>query len=293
VSGLVDWWTEPVARGRIAALRLLAYGYVLIDVFLTADWVTRHANGPTQFYRPLQVARLLSLPIPTHQFVLSVRALLVIVTVAALSGRWPRLLGAAVAVLYAQWMVIAMSYGKVDHDRFAFMVLLFVLPTVGSARLGDEAPSAEVGWAVRMVQVSVVATYFLAAVAKLRFGGLDWLTGSTLAWAIVRRGTLFSNWLLHAPWLLRALQWFIVTLELCSPAIFLVRRERTRVIVVAALVGFHLVTFAAIGIIFLPHLVAMTAFLPLERLSRGGYARSASTGDAEAELTNSVRVTNR
>ena len=77
--------------GRIAALRLLAYAFVLIDVFFTTGWVTKHANGPTDFYRPLEVARLLSLPVPTHQFVLNVRAVLVVVTLAALSGRWPRL----------------------------------------------------------------------------------------------------------------------------------------------------------------------------------------------------------
>ncbi|HEV2068405.1 MAG TPA: hypothetical protein VGR26_01280, partial [Acidimicrobiales bacterium] len=31
--------------------------------------------------------------------------------------------------------------------------------------------------------------------------------------------------------------------------------------------SFHLVTFATIGIIFLPHLVAMLVFVPLERLA--------------------------
>ena len=34
----------------------------------------------------------------------------------------------------------------------------------------------------------------------------------------------------------------------------------------AFLLAFHLVTFLAIRIIFLPHLVALMAFLPLERL---------------------------
>jgi hypothetical protein len=46
------------------------------------------------------------------------------------TGRAPRLLGWTIFVLYFEWMIIAMSYGKVDHDRFAFLVALAVLPTV-------------------------------------------------------------------------------------------------------------------------------------------------------------------
>jgi hypothetical protein len=35
-----------------------------------------------------------------------------------------------------------------------------------------------------------------------------------------------------------------------------------------AVVAFHLVTFATVTIIFLPHVVCLAAFLPLERLDR-------------------------
>jgi hypothetical protein len=44
-----------------------------------------------------------------------------------------------------------------------------------------------------------------------------------------------------------------------------VKRDRTRYVVVACLVAFHVMTFLMIRIVFLPHLVALTAFLPLER----------------------------
>ncbi|MCU1345843.1 MAG: conserved rane protein of unknown function [Acidimicrobiia bacterium] len=298
MNRIIGWWTTPVARGRIAALRLLAYAFIPVDIFLTSTWVEKHSNAPTSFYRPLEVERLLPLPVPTHDLVVGVRGALVLAALLALSGRLPRLLGAVVAVLYTEWMFIAMSYGKIDHDRFAFLVLLAVLPTIGRAKLGDETAVGEAGWAVRMVEVAVIATYFLASIAKLRIGGLAWLTGSTLSWAILRRGTGFSNWLLDVPWLLRILQWFIVAFELCSPIVLFLRRQRTRNFAVAGLVAFHLVTFLALHIIFLPHLVAMMAFLPLERLGRRRYVAAieparAGAGVALPSATSSLSVTNR
>jgi hypothetical protein len=265
------WWFPPVARGRVAALRLIAYAFIPLDVLVTTGWVGRHGGVDAGLYQPLLLARALHLPVPTPTIVSLVRVALLSATALALVAgftRWNRFVragGVAVGVLYLWWMVIAMSYGKVDHDRFGFLLLLAVLPTVGAARLGDPTPSPAAGWAVRMAQVAAVATYFLAAWAKVRIGGWGWVNGATLAWAIVRRGTWFSHWMLHVPWFLRAVQWLMLTGELASPLLFVLRRPRAVVAVVAGLYVFHLLTFAAISIIFLPHLVALASFLPLER----------------------------
>ena len=45
-----------------------------------------------------------------------------------------RLLGWTVFLLYLEWMIIAMSYGKVDHDRFALLVALAVAADRRAAR---------------------------------------------------------------------------------------------------------------------------------------------------------------
>ena len=68
--------------------------------------------------------------------------------------------------LYFEWMIIAMSYGKVDHDRFGLLVALAVLPTAGRARHGDPTLSERGGWALRMTQLAVVATYFLSVLGQ-------------------------------------------------------------------------------------------------------------------------------
>jgi hypothetical protein len=265
VSRVVGWLFEPVPRGRIAAFRTLVYLFVAADMLIFTPWVRAHADTPTSLYQPLLVGRLLPLPTPTALVVHTVFWVLLVLTLAAATGRAPRLLGWAVFLLYFEWMIIAMSYGKVDHDRFGFLVALAVLPTAGRARHGDEEPTEAGGWALRVTQIAVVCTYFLAAFAKMRFGGAHWGTSSVLAQAIIRRGTPLADLIAPVPGLLILSQFGIIAFELLSPLVFVVPR-RLRGWVVAFFYSFHLATFATITISFMPHLVAMTSFLPLERV---------------------------
>ena len=268
------WWFAPVPLARIAVFRVIAYLFIPVDVFLTTAWVRAHADVPTDWYAPLLIGRVLHLPTPTHTLVLVVQWALVLTAVAAATGRAPRLLGTAVFLLYLEWMVIAMSYGKVDHDRIAFLVALAVLPTIGAARFRDRRRSEAAGWAMAAVLVAVMLTYFLAAWAKIRFGGWDWPTGSTLTRAVLRRGTPLSDWTLDVPWLLTASQWAMIVLELAAPLMLFVRSDRARVGLVLFLIGFHLMVFAGVTIIFLPHVIAILSILPWERLT-GRFARPA------------------
>jgi hypothetical protein len=283
-------WPRPVPLARIAVFRTLVYLFIPVDVFLTTAWVRAHAAVPTEYYQPLLIGQWLPLPTPTSTVVHVVQWALVLAAVAAATGRAPRLLGTAVFFLYFEWMVIAMSYGKVDHDRFAFLVALAVLPTVGRARWRDRRTSEAAGWAMAVVFLAVMLTYFLAAWAKVRFGGWGWVTGSQLTWAVLRRGTDLATWTLEVPGLLIAAQWMMVILELAAPLMLLARSDRARVALVVFLLGFHLMTFAGVRIVFLPHCVAILSLLPWERLpkvsrqlrSRVGLGRPAQVQPAGA-----------
>jgi hypothetical protein len=260
------WWFRPVPLARIAVFRVIAYLFIPIDVFVTTAWVRAHAEVPTEWYAPLQIGRLLHLPTPTHTVVLVVQWALVAAAVAAATGRAPRLLGLTVFLLYAEWMVIAMSYGKVDHDRIAFLVALAVLPTIGRARWRDRRSTEAAGFAMAAVLVAIMLTYFLAAWAKIRFGGWDWPTGATIARAVVRRGSVFSDWTLDVPYLLPAVQWAMIIGELTAPLLLFVRTDRMRVGLVLFLLSFHVITYLGLGIVFLPHCIAILSIAPWERL---------------------------
>ena len=267
------WLYAPAPLARVAVLRVVTLLFIPVDVLLTTTWVRGHAQVPGELYVPLRLGRLLPLPTPgpwveVLQVVLIAAALLA--ALLAVRDRLPRLAGWVVAGLYLEWMVVAMSYGKVDHDRFAFLVALFVLPSVGRAGLRSRERSEAAGWALSMIAVAVVATYVLAAVAKLRFGGLDWVNGATLTRAILRRSTPLSEPLLDLPAVLHAAQYGIMAMELLVAPLLLVRwrDERRTWALAVGFLGFHLLTFALITIIFLPHCVALLALLPLERLVR-------------------------
>ena len=261
----MSWLFAPVPKGRIAAFRTLVYLFVAADLVIFTPWVRNHASTPGDLYRPLLVGRLLPLPVPTPLLVHSIFWILIVLALAAATGRAPRLLGWTVFALYFEWMIIAMSYGKVDHDRVGLLVALAALPTVGRARHGDPAPTEAGGWALRVTQIAVICTYFLAAWAKLRFGGIDWVTSSVLARAIVRRGTDLADLIAGVPYLLILAQLGIIVFELSSPAIFFLK-PRWRGWAVAFFYSFHVVTFATITISFAPHLAALTSFLPLEKV---------------------------
>lgn len=264
-SGFTAWWTSPVGLARIAVMRVIAYLFVLVDVFLTTSWVASKADAPQGLYERLTIAQVLPIPDPTYTYVTVLKWLLVAAAVVAATGYRPRITGTVVAVAYLLWMVIGMSYGKVDHDRFAYLVLLAVLPTVGAARLSDTRRSEKAGWAMQAVFVAVMLTYFLSSVAKVRFGGLDWPTGATLTRAVVRRGTDLIQWTLQIPLFLVVVQFGMIMGEALSPLILLMRSYRMRLFLVAGLLTFHLMTFATLRIIFLPHCIATLSILPWEQ----------------------------
>jgi hypothetical protein len=259
------WLTTPVPRGRVAAFRTVIYVFVAADLVWFTPWVRSHAAIPGVFYQPLFVGRLLHLPTPTPTLINTIFWTLIPLALLAATGRAPRLLGWTVFALYFEWMIIAMSYGKVDHDRFGLLIALAVLPTAGRARHGDASMTERGGWALRVTQVAVIATYFLSSVAKLRFGGPGWLTSSTLEWAIIRRGTPLTDILTSSHWILVAAQFGIVAFELSSPVVFFVG-PRVRYWIIAYFYLFHAMVMATITISFAPHQAAMTSFLPLEKV---------------------------
>lgn len=261
------WFFQPVALGRVAAMRFLAGAFIWVDWWWYMPWIIGHRHVPGELYQPLFIGRVLPFPVPSYWLVVGTLVVLLAASVPMMLGKAPRLFGWIVAVAYFEWMIIAMSYGKVDHGKFGFLLLLFLLPTMPKARWGDRRNLSEhVGWGFNLVQIGVVCTYFFAAWAKFRYGGFEWVNSATMSWAIIRRGTEYSTWLLDFPWMLRLSQWGIVGFELLSPIVMFVAAKRLKYGIVAFFYLFHLTVFLAVEISFLPHMVAMACFLPLERI---------------------------
>lgn len=263
---MTSWWFTPMPRARIAWLRTFLYAFIWLDVLVMRPWVRDHGDVPGVLYKPLAIGDLLHLPTPTHLLATVVMYSLLAATAVAAFGVLPRLLGVVIFGLYLEWMVIAFSYGKVDHDRFGFLVALAVLPTLGVIGWRDRTPDERAGWALRCVQVAVVCTYFLAVVAKHRYGHgiFTWMDSTTLVRAVVRRGTFLADPLLDHPWTLHVTQYLLVAMELASPLLLV--RGRVGRWMLYGFVAFHTVTFACLTIAFWPHLATLVVFLPLEQV---------------------------
>lgn len=261
------WLFPAIPRARIAWLRTVLYLFVILDMHAFVRDTRLKGESPG-LYQPLFLARLFDLPRPSVAITTTLYVVLLVACLVAATNRVPRLAGWVVAPAFTWWVLIGMSDGKVDHDHLALMVALWVLPTAGPARYGDKTRTESAGWAVKCIQIAVVATYALSAVAKLRSGGWTpaWPGSAVLTWAIVRRPHALGEWLLNYPWVLIVMQWVGFIGELLSPIVLWLKG---RWLLFAALffLGFHVANTALLLIHFLPTVVCWLAFAPLERLS--------------------------
>jgi hypothetical protein len=278
----VSWLFAPVPLARLALLRRAVYAFVIVDVLLLHTSGFYHGWANPDWYLPLKMGTLLHLPAASVPLVEVLRWGSVLASVVALTGRLPRLTGWAVAVGWIWFQYVAFAYGKVDHDRGDFVIALLVLPLAGLATVSDRRLSEAAGFAFRAIQLTAIATYFLSAWAKVRFGGWDWVNSATIMRAVVRRGSWFGDQLIPYPWTLHASQWVLFSLEMLSPVIFFVA-ERWRRRMIGGWYVFHAMTYAALGIAFWPHLVMLLAFLPLEQYREAGLRRWSARGRPGAE----------
>jgi hypothetical protein len=266
------WFTPSIALARIAWLRTILYLFVILDMHaFVRD--TRLKGEHPEFYQPLYLARLFDLPRPSVANTTTLYFVLIVACLIGASNRLPRIAGWVVAPAFTWWVLIGMSDGKVDHDHLALVVALWVLPTVApdKTRVGspyaDQTQSEAAGWAIRCIQISVIATYFLSAIAKLRGAGwtLAWPNSAILTWAIVRRPNPVGLWLLQHPWMLHVMQWVGIIGEFLSPVVLWLR-GRWQLLGALFFLGFHVANTVILGIHFLPTVICWLAFVPLERI---------------------------
>ncbi len=252
-------------EARVAILRVLVYLFAVVDVLVFVDDVIPKAQLGAA-YSPLALARWLHLPGPSPALAYTLQAVIVVGCLVAATGRLPRAVGYPVAAAYVWWVLLGMSYGKVDHDHLALVVALIVLPSAGRCRISGVDSNRAAGWALRCIQLGVVATYVLSALTKVRgTGWIGWPASAVLAWAFVRRPNPVNALLVAQPAVLIAMQWIVYVAEWLSPlALFL--RGRALAVIVSFWLGFHAMTFALMGIHFLPTVVCWAAFIPLEAL---------------------------
>ncbi|WP_258234134.1 hypothetical protein [Brevibacterium oceani] len=277
-NAFLRWFTPELPLARVAMFRVFIYLFIIIDVLTISGDVIAHGWTP-EFYQPLWLARFLHIPAVSVLGAQLLLAAVIVFSLLAAAGILQRISGWVVAITFGLWMFYTQGYGYVAHDHMALVIAALVLPTVGVARFRDVGTtSAKAGWALRVVQIAVVLTYFYSAVMKWIASGniADWGNGAVIIWALMRRGAEWSKPFLEMPGFLIAGQWATLAFEFLSP-LALLAKGRWLYGVVAFFCLFHLLTYLALGIHFLPTVICWAAFLPLEKLVP---KRFTSTGTA-------------
>ena len=264
---VLRWLMPEVPLARVAVFRVFIYVFIIIDVLTISGDVIAHGWTP-EFYQPLWLARFLHIPAVSVLGAQILLTLIIVFSLLAAAGVLQRFSGWAVAISFGAWMFYTQGYGYVAHDHMALVIAAFVLPTIGTARFRDVGTaSARAGWALRIVQIAVVLTYFYSVLMKWIASGniTHWANGAVIIWALMRRGAEWSKPFLEMPGLLIAAQWATLVFEFLSPVVLFLKGKWLYG-AVAFFFLFHLMTYLALGIHFLPTVICWAAFLPLERL---------------------------
>jgi hypothetical protein len=144
----------------------------------------------------------------------------------------------------------------------------------GSAAAG--ATADRFGFPLRLASIVVVTTYVIAGIAKLRYGGIEWMTGDTLrnhiAYSATRLEVLggsaspLASWAVGTAWLLPPLASASVLIELGAPLALLGGKWRNGWVASAWTMHAGIFAFMLVGFPSPLFLIAFAPMFPLERV---------------------------
>lgn len=273
-------WTAPPER--LAVMRVLAFAYGGIYVAARAPTIVDIGDLPTSRFDPVGGAAWLNGPVSPGWLTLAV-LVTVLASMAGAAGWRYRATAPAAALGILFVLSHRLSWGQVLHTENLLVMhtlILAVTPAADawsldarrrrtSARIDDEAPTVY-GWALQLMAAVTALSYVVAAWAKLRNGGLDWISGDVLRNHIARdnlrkhllgdASSPISPYLVGHAWLFAPMALVSMVVELAAP-IAIVASTRLRHLWVGAAWAFHLGVLALMAIGF-PYQLGFVAFVP-------------------------------
>jgi hypothetical protein len=282
IGRLARWWMAPVPGERLAAVRLLVGAFAL--AYLWNQWVTlwRLTSLPARSFAPVGPLRwLLDEPLGAGAWhaAMIVTAVLAIAFAAGIAYR-------VLGPLFAMALLVVTSYrnswGMIFHTEnlLVLHVLVLALAPAACAWSVDRAfrrasrgagePATTSAWPLRTMAAVTCLAYVLAGVAKLRLGGLDWISGEELRDQVaidnLRKVLLgstaspFATPVLEHPGFFTAFAALTVAIELGAPVAMVGGRIGAAWALGAW--GFHVGVVVLMKIVF-PYPLSGVAFAPL------------------------------
>lgn len=267
---------------RLAMLRLvtgvfvLAYLAIRLPVFVQLGERRRGFAGAG-------LAWLLDEPVPGR-----VVTAVIVVTMtagAAYAAGWRfRVSGPVFAVGLLALTSYRGSWGQLLHFENLFTLHVMIVAGAPAAdalsvdarrhRGAERRDPTAYGWPIALAALVVVVTYVIAGVAKLRYGGFDWVFGDSLrnhvAYAAARADLLGAPASPLAGWAVRNGWWWpiaaagAVAIELGAPVALFGGRLRTAWVLAAWSMHVGILAFMRIGFPYPLFLVAFAPFFAIE-----------------------------
>jgi hypothetical protein len=183
------WWHAPAPARRLAMLRLLVGGYGLAYVLVRFAHLVSVSEMPAQQWKPVGPVSLLAAPLPAAA-VVALAVLAALTGAAFVAGLRFRVTGPLFAASLLWVTSYRNSWGMIFHTENLLVLHVLVLalsPAADALSVDargrpplDDTPRARYGWAIRLLCMVTVTTYFIAGWAKLQASGLSWVTSDTL-----------------------------------------------------------------------------------------------------------------
>lgn len=240
---------------RLATYRILFCGFVAIYLAVRLPHFVALGDRVPADFAPIGVLSWLDAP-PAGWFVDAAIAVTIAATIAAAAGWRYRVTGPTMALGVLFLATLHASWGQLLH--FEHLVVLHALVVGASpaadawsldAHRGGVARAAthtgtrpeprsgqRYGWPLALLALITVLTYVIAGIAKMRYGGLGWLSSDALrnhiAYTATRAELLggtaapLAAFAVRNSWLLAPTAIATVLLELFAPAALIGRRWR-------------------------------------------------------------------
>ena len=220
----------------------------------------------------------------------------------------------AIAALFGTYLLgLPHNFGQTYHFDALLVIALGVL---ACSRAGDACsidawrnsrrppPSGEYTWPIRAIWVAMSLVFFAAGLAKLRYGGVAWITSGNMSILLTRALYHVSDadpltrvglWIAGHHWLASALAASAVVTEIAFPAALVSRRAR--MILVPAAIAMLIAIRAMMGPTFGGFLVANVFWVPWQAIltrvemwtvARRPAAKTSAADDCSAPLNVSV-----
>ena len=190
MTALRDRYFAPEVPTRLAALRVLVGLFGTVFLIVRTGYLFGVARLPAARFDPIGPVWFLRRPVAIGLVHVVVVVAIALGAMFTLGWRF-RITGPVYALALLAITAYDNSWQHIAHAENLFTLHTLVLGFAPAAdawsfdarhRRGDDAPVAReaYGWPVRLISVITVCTYLLAGWAKLRHGGVHWITGDVL-----------------------------------------------------------------------------------------------------------------